>query len=61
MTKVRFEYDKAAKFISNEEMQFMKSLANNAKEALLTKSGAGSEFTGWVDLPVDYDKEEFDR
>ena len=32
-----------------------------AKEVLLAKSGAGNDFLGWIDLPVDYDKEEFDR
>ncbi len=32
-----------------------------AEEILLSKSGKGCEFTGWVDLPVDYDKEEFGR
>lgn len=32
-----------------------------AMDTLLNKSGAGAEFTGWVDLPVDYDKDEFAR
>lgn len=32
-----------------------------AEETLLEKSGPGAEFTGWVDLPVQYDKEEFAR
>ena len=39
----------------------MKTLAQAAKETLVSKSGAGNDFLGWVDLPVDYDKEEFDR
>ena len=33
----------------------------DAKETLVSKSGAGNDFLGWIDLPVDYDKEEFDR
>ena len=33
----------------------------DAKELLVSKEGAGNDFLGWVDLPVDYDKEEFDR
>lgn len=32
-----------------------------AKETLISKSGAGNDFVGWIDLPVDYDKEEFER
>ena len=32
-----------------------------AKETLISKTGAGNDFVGWIDLPVDYDKEEFER
>ena len=32
-----------------------------AKETLISKSGAGNDFVGWIDLPVDYDNEEFER
>ena len=39
----------------------MKKIAENAKAELLGKEGAGNDFLGWIDLPVDYDKEEFAR
>ena len=39
----------------------MKAAAECAKEVLVSKSGAGNDFLGWIDLPVDYDKEEFAR
>jgi glucose-6-phosphate isomerase len=39
----------------------MKKLALDAKEVLVGKSGAGNDFLGWIDLPVDYDKDEFAR
>ena len=32
-----------------------------AYDTLVSRSGAGNDFTGWIDLPVDYDKEEFAR
>ena len=32
-----------------------------ARETLVEKTGAGNDFLGWIDLPVDYDKEEFGR
>lgn len=32
-----------------------------AHEKLQSGSGAGGEFTGWVHLPRDYDREEFAR
>ncbi|MDD6456793.1 MAG: glucose-6-phosphate isomerase, partial [Lachnospiraceae bacterium] len=35
--------------------------AESAKELLLSGEGAGNDFLGWVDLPVNYDKEEFER
>ncbi len=39
----------------------MKATAMCAKNVLMDKSGAGSDFLGWIDLPVEYDKEEFQR
>ncbi len=59
--KVAFDYSKAAPFISADEVELMKKLAEDAKEVLVSKTGAGNDFLGWIDLPVDYDKEEFDR
>lgn len=61
MSKITFDYSKAASFISQEEVGYMKKLALDAKEVLASRSGAGNDFLGWVDLPVDYDKEEFAR
>ncbi len=61
MSKVTFDYSKAAPFISEHEVEFMKKLTCDAKELLVSKTGAGNDFLGWIDLPVDYDKEEFDR
>ncbi len=61
MNKVTFDYSKAACFIKDHEVESMKKLAMDAKEVLVSKTGAGNDFLGWIDLPVDYDKEEFDR
>ena len=60
-SKVTFDYSKATSFISNEELQNMKKLTLDAKEVLVSKSGAGNDFLGWIDLPVNYDKVEFER
>lgn len=59
--KVTFDYSKAASFINDHEVDFMKKQAVDAKELLVSKTGAGNDFLGWIDLPVDYDKEEFAR
>ena len=61
MSKVTFDYSKACSFVQEHEMEYMSGLAAQAKEKLLSKTGAGNDFLGWIDLPVDYDKEEFDR
>ena len=55
MSKVTFDYSKAAPFIKEHEVESMKKLALDAKELLVSKKGAGNDFLGWIDLPVDYD------
>lgn len=60
-SKVTFDYSRAGQFIAEHEVDSMKKLALDAKEVLVSKSGAGNDFLGWIDLPVDYDKEEFAR
>ena len=59
--KVTFDYSKAAKFISADEVKSMERIVEQSKEVLVSKSGAGNDFLGWIDLPVAYDKEEFAR
>ena len=61
MNKVTFDYSKAASFVKEHEVESMKKLALDAKELLVSREGAGNDFLGWIDLPVDYDKEEFNR
>lgn len=61
MEKVTFDYGKSADVISQEEVSYMMKLAEDAKQQLISKTGAGNDFLGWLDLPVDYDKEEFER
>ena len=60
-TKVAFDYSKAAGFIREHEMQSFQQIADAAKEVLVSRSGQGNDYLGWIDLPVDYDKEEFAR
>lgn len=61
MSKVTFDYSKAASFIGENEVESMKKLALDAKDLLVSKTGAGNDFLGWIDLPVNYDKDEFAR
>lgn len=60
-TKVTFDYSKAKKFIRDNEVESFAQITDAAKEVLLSRSGQGNDFLGWIDLPVDYDKDEFAR
>ena len=46
MEKVTFDYGKSAGFISEEEVSYMAKLAEDAREVLVSKSGAGNDFLG---------------
>ena len=49
------------KFIAPHELEACRAQLTAAYETLKNRSGLGNDFLGWVDLPVDYDKEEFAR
>ena len=61
MTHVSFEYDKALSFFGKHELDYLKEPVKLAHEMIHNKTGAGNDFLGWVDLPGNYDKEEFAR
>ena len=59
--KVSFDYSATDKFVQASEIEMIKNATVAAKEVLLGRSGAGSDYLGWIDLPINYDKEEFAR
>ncbi|AYD39503.1 glucose-6-phosphate isomerase [Clostridium fermenticellae] len=48
-------------FLGGHEIDLMQSFVNEAHYMLHKKTGIGNEFTGWIDLPKNYDRVEFDR
>ena len=48
-------------FINADEMAVIKAQVEAAAESLHSKTGLGNDFLGWVELPTNYDKEEFAR
>ncbi|MBR4626407.1 MAG: glucose-6-phosphate isomerase [Ruminococcus sp.] len=48
-------------YINADELTGIKSQVEAAAEALHNKSGLGNDFLGWVELPTNYDKDEFAR
>lgn len=61
MTHVRFDYEKALDFFGQHEIDYLKEPVRLAHDMIHNGTGAGNDFLGWVNLPTDYDKEEFDR
>ena len=51
----------AEAFVGAHEVEHMKPFAKTAHKMLVSGEGQGNDFTGWVKLPVEYDKEEFSR
>ena len=58
---VKFNYKLAENFISEEEVKNLAPMVAEAHKMLHEKTGAGNDFLGWVELPKNYDKEEFAR
>ncbi len=61
MKKLSFDYSKAEDFLKKYEIDFMKEQVETAAKILEEKSGPGNDFLGWLDLPENYDKDEFER
>ena len=55
------DLSKTAPFLKENELDYMEDLVKAAHEKIHNKTGAGNDFLGWVDLPINYDKAEFER
>ena len=61
MNKLTFDYSKAKGFLLQNEIECMEPFVKVAHDMIHNKTGEGNDFLGWVELPKNYDKEEFDR
>ena len=61
MTHVHFDYSRALPFFGEHEITYLRDAVKVAHHSLHEKTGAGSDYVGWIDLPTNYDKEEFAR
>jgi glucose-6-phosphate isomerase len=59
--KISLDLSKLSPYVGKHEVEYMSEMVKSAHNTLHNKTGAGSDFLGWVDLPVNYDKEEFAR
>lgn len=58
---IGFDYSKALQFVSQKEIEYMERHAKLSLDMVLNKNAQGNDFLGWVSLPKDYDKSEFER
>ncbi|MGE5329143.1 MAG: glucose-6-phosphate isomerase [Deltaproteobacteria bacterium] len=58
---IKFDYSKCFPFISNYEISLLEPNIRLSHDILHNRTGAGNEYTGWLDLPINYDKHEFER
>lgn len=61
MTHIQLDYGKTLEFFGEHELEQQKDIVKTLHKTIHEGTGAGNDFLGWVDLPVDYDKEEFSR
>lgn len=58
---IKFISQHAESIVTAKDIEDITPKAVRALNTLHDKSGEGSDFLGWVDLPTNYDKEEFAR
>lgn len=62
MTHIQFDYSKVlGQFVGSHELDYMQVQVTVADSMLRQGTGPGSDFLGWLDLPENYDKDEFAR
>ena len=54
-------YENASTFVAAHELEYASELTKLMHQSIHEQTGAGSDFLGWVDLPKNYDKDEFAR
>lgn len=61
MTHIQFDYSKVAAYVGQHELDQLQAQITTVDAMLRQKTGAGADFTDWVDWPETYDRDEFDR
>lgn len=61
MKKITLDLSKTVPFLNSHETDYLEEMITSAHNKLHNGTGAGSDFLGWIDLPVNYDKAEFEK
>lgn len=59
MTALSFDTSKLSSFVNEGELEMMQPMVNMADSLLREGTGAGSDYTDWINLPTEYDHDEF--
>ena len=58
---IKVDYSRALEFVTEQDLEAIKADVLAAKKTLVDGTGEGNDFIGWLDLPENYDKEEYAR
>ena len=58
---LKVDFKRLEGFVGEHEIEYMDHLVKASHDMLYKKEGPGNDFLGWMDLPENYDKEEYDR
>ncbi|WP_446899852.1 glucose-6-phosphate isomerase [Clostridium sp. LBM24168] len=58
---ITLDLSKTEPYLNKDEIKKLKYFVSMSHSMLKRKIGAGNDFLGWIDLPIDYNKEEFNR
>jgi glucose-6-phosphate isomerase len=61
VSTIRFDYSHASSFFAEKDLWSMSQEVQRAHEQIHQRTGKGSDFLGWLDLPENYDRAEFER
>lgn len=61
MSLIKFDSTKLTPFVHENELSEMQAIVDASAKELKDGTGAGNDFLGWIDLPVNYDQDEFAR
>lgn len=58
---ISLDLSKVSPYLEERELENMEGMVKSVHESLHNRTGAGKDFLGWIDLPLNYDKDEFAR
>ena len=61
LNTINIDYSKCKPYINQNDIEYLEPIIKTSHELLHTGKGSGNDYTGWLELPDKYNKEEFER